>query len=128
MEADIEGPQRKVLAARVRPLDTTLGDSGIALRNGQTLPFGVTREWSAPAGVYPEQWFLVHPETREVLFDSALRESPIWGLQGLTELSDEVTAPIELSPGTYLVVFALGGVKGGEIEVEASEPPAEEAA
>lgn len=128
MEADIGGAQRKVVVAAVRPLDRAVAESGIALRGGHTLPFAVARAWSAPAGVYAEQWFLVDPSTREVLFESELRETSIWGLQSLTELTDEVVVPIDLSPGTYLVVFALGGVKGGEIEVEASEPPAEEAA
>jgi hypothetical protein len=128
MEADIEGSQRKVVVSVVRPLDSTLGGQDIALRQGRTLPFFVGRSWSAPAGVYAEQWFLVEPSSREVLYESAVRETSIWGLQSLTELRNEVTVPIELAPGTYLIVFALGGLKGGEVEVEAAEPPAEEAA
>jgi hypothetical protein len=128
MEADIEGSQRKVMTSSVRPVDTTLGTSGIGLRHDRTLPFAVSRAWSAPAGVYAEQWMLADPETREVLFESDVRESLIWGLQALTELSDEVTAPIELTPGSYLVVFALGALQGGELQVEAFEAPAEEAA
>jgi hypothetical protein len=128
VEAEIGGLQRKVVTSAVRPEELSWGDSGIALRRGRTLPFRVERAWSAPAGVYSEQWFLVQPETREVLYESTLRRTPIWGLQGLTELADEVSSPLDLDPGTYLVVFSLGGVKGGEIEVEAAEPPAEEAA
>jgi hypothetical protein len=43
-------------------------------------------------------------------------------------MHDEVAADLELRPGTYLVVFALGGLMGGELEVAAAEIPAEEAA
>ncbi len=127
-EADISGSQRKLLIGAVAPLKAADGDSGIALKDGQTLPFVVSRTWSAPAGHYREQWFLVHPESREVLFEGPARTSPILGLQAPTDLSDEVRAPFRLAPGTYLVVFALGGLMGGQIEVEAVERPAEEAA
>ena len=61
----------------------------------------------------------VHPGPREVL---------IWGLQGLTELSDEVLTSVELSAGPHVVVFLLGALKGGEVEVDVFEAPAEEAA
>jgi len=128
MEADLEGPQRKVVASRVFPLKRSHGDSGIPLRRGRTLSFVISREWSAPAGHYVEGWYLVDPETREVLFEGPQREITVWGLQSLTEFRDEVTEPIRLSPGTYLVVFSLGGLMGGQVEVEATEAPAEEAA
>ena len=128
MEADLEGPQRKVLAGRIFPARRVHGEAGIALRNGRALPFVVSREWSAPAGHYVETWYLVHPETREVLFEGPSREISVWGLQSLTELRDDVTEPTRLQPGTYLVVFALGGIMGGQVEVEAAEAPAEEAA
>jgi hypothetical protein len=128
MEAELAGAQRKVLVWSVMPRDATPDDSDIALQDGRTLPFVVSRSWSAPAGLYAEQWFLVEPESREVLFESEARETAIWGLQSLTELRDEVSVPLELSPGPYLCVFALGGVKGGEIEVQAAERPVEEAA
>lgn len=128
MEADISGSQRKVVVSSVRPVRSAHGDRGIPLKNGRALPFVVERAWSAPAGVYLEQWYLVDPATREVLFESDAHESLIWGLQGLTEMRDEVSADVELRPGTYLVVFALGGLMGGELEVTAAEVPAEEAA
>ena len=128
MEADVDGYQRKVVSWSVRPARRSLGDSGIALRGGRTLPFTVTRAWSAPAGVYPEQWFLVDPATREVLHEGPRVERAVWGLQGLTEVTDEVRTPLDLPAGTYLVVFALGGLKGGEGEIEAVEVPREEAA
>src|SRR5688572_29553691 len=99
MEAQISGTQRKVMTSSVRP--------------GKTLPFRVARSWSAPAGVYPEQWFLVRPDTREVLHEGRLVERAIWGLQGLTDVADEVGEPLALEPGPYLVVFALGGEMGG---------------
>ena len=48
MEADINGSQRKVLISSVAPLRRNLGDAGIPARDGKSLPFKVTREWSAP--------------------------------------------------------------------------------
>ena len=128
MEADVHGSQRKVLGAAAAPLKRAHGDEGIPLRGGQSLPFAVTRQWSAPAGHYTERWYLVHPDTREILFEGREREISVWGLQSLTELRDEVMEPIELEPGTYLLVFSLGGLLGGQFEIEASEAPAEEAA
>ncbi|HEX2196228.1 MAG TPA: hypothetical protein VHJ76_04805 [Actinomycetota bacterium] len=119
MEAQISGTQRKVMTSSVRPVKVSHGTSGIALRDGRTLPFRVERSWSAPAGTYPEQWFLVRPDSREVLHEGPLVERPIWGLQGLTEVSDDVADPVPLGPGTYLVVFSLGGHLGGQQEVEA---------
>ena len=129
MEADIAGLQRKVLTAAVAPVKVSHGESGIALRDGTSLPFRVTRSWSAPAGVYPEGWYLVDPATSEVLYEGPAHPAePILGLQAPTEVVDEVTEPIPLQPGAYLIVFALGGVKGGELEVQATELPSEEAA
>lgn len=128
MEADINGPQRKILTASVGPVKAAHGTGGIPLRDGKTLPFVVTREWSAPAGYYSEQWFLVNPETREVFLEGPAKETLVWGLQSRTEVRDEVDAGIPLPPGTYQIVFSLGGLKGGEIEAQAVEAPAEEAA
>ena len=128
MQADIHGSQRKILSAYVRPARAAHGASGIALKDGRTLPFTVVREWSAPEGYYPEQWFLVDPATQEVLFEGPVEEALIWGLQARTERRTEVEDQIALAPGTYQIVFALGGLRGGDIEVEASEAPAEEAA
>jgi hypothetical protein len=128
VEAEINGPQRKVITSRVFPARAAHGDSGIALRSGRSLPFVVEREWSAPAGHYVEAWYLVHPETREVLHEGPQREISVWGLQSLTEYRDEVKEPVRLQPGKYLVVFSLGGLMGGQLEVEAGEAPAEEAA
>ena len=128
MEADIEGAQRKVLVSSAAPLKPSHGDSGIAVRGGNALPFVVRREWSAPAGHYVETWYLVAPESREVLFEGPQREVSIWGLQSLTELVDEVVRPFPLAAGTYEIVFALNNVLGGKVEVAAAEAPAEEAA
>lgn len=127
-EADISGTQRKILIARAAPLKAAHGNSGIALKDGRTLPFVVARTWSAPAGHYSEQWFLVHPETREVLYEGPARTAQILGLQAPTDLLDEVREPFPLEPGSYLVVFALGGMMGGQIEIEAAAGPSEEAA
>lgn len=117
MEADINGPQRKTLMTRVRPVKATYGPEGIGLKDGRTLPFEVSRSWSAPAGHYPEQWFLVNPKTREVLYESRSVVRFVFGLQAPTEVSDVVDEPFELAPGTYQIVFALGGLKGGEMDV-----------
>ncbi|MGH2817181.1 MAG: hypothetical protein ACRDJS_01825 [Actinomycetota bacterium] len=129
MLADISGAQRKILVATVRPAKTAHGSSGIALRRGRTLPFVIYRQWSAPAGYYAEQWFLVVPDTKEVVHEGPVRrETLIWGLQAVTELTDTVRESIRLEPGTYKLVFALGGLLGGELEVQVFEAPAEEAA
>jgi hypothetical protein len=122
MQADVEGLQRKVLQGAVRPLRPAYGDFGIPLEDGATLPFTVTRQWSAPAGRYLERWFLVIPGSGEVVHEGPIRsEAAVHGLQSLTEITDEILDPVPLAPGTYLVVFALGGTKGGELEVEAAE-------
>jgi hypothetical protein len=44
-----------------------------------------------------------------------------------TELTDDVAEAIPLTPGSYLIVFALGGVQGGQMDVEAVESPGAEA-
>ena len=128
MQADIHGPQRKILTAEVRPARAAHGTSGIALKDGRTLPFVVIREWSAPEGYYAEQWFLVDPDTQEVLYEGPVEQALIWGLQSRTERRTEVTRQIPLEPGIYQVVFALGGLRGGDVDVQAAEAPAEEAA
>lgn len=121
--ADIKGPQRKVISHWIRPLKPSLGESGIALRNGQSLPFIVWREWSAPAGHYAERFYVVDPTSREIIFEGPERTELMWGLQGLTEVRTEVSASFHLKAGTYLLVFALGGLEGGEFEFEAAEAP-----
>ena len=121
MQADISGTQRKTLTSSVRPALARHGGEGIPLQDGKTMPFVVERGWSAPAGTYPEAFYIVDPATSEVLYESPVREEAIWGLQALTDLTDEVTEHISLKPGQYQIVFSLGGARGGEIEVEAFE-------
>jgi hypothetical protein len=104
------------------------GDSGIPIRDGKTLPFTVTRAWNAPAGHYAEAWYLVETKSREVLYEGRTATRLVWGLQSVTEISDRVDEPIELEPGTYTIVVALGGMNGGEFEVEAFTLAAEVAA
>lgn len=124
MEADINGPQRKTLWTRVRPVRATFGNEGIVLKDGATLPFEVSRSWSAPAGHYPEQWFLVNPKTREVLYESRSVVRFVVGLQAPTDVTDVVDEPLSLEPGSYQIVFALGGLKGGEMDVVATNAEA----
>lgn len=119
--ADISGHQRKVVNSSVRPVRPGYGDAGIPVRNGKTLPFVVERAWNAPAGQYPERWYLVEPDSREVLHEGPSRLEQIWGLLSWTELSDEVGDPIALEAGSYTIVFSLGGIMGGQIDVEAFE-------
>ena len=121
MQADISGTQRKILTSRVRPVLASHGESGIPLQDGKAMPFIVERGWSAPAGTYPEAFYIVDPKTGEVLYESPVREEAIWGLQALTDLRDEVHEHISLSPGQYQIVFSLGGARGGELDVEAFE-------
>ncbi len=127
MEADVSGHQRKLMSGSVRPARNAHGGSGIAIRDGRALPFVVTRKWNAPAGQYREQWFLVHPETKEILFEGPERRVLIWGLQSLTELRDDLAGDFPLPPGDYRLVFALDRVLGGELEVSATEAPSEAA-
>jgi hypothetical protein len=117
--ADIDGHQRKVVMSAVRPARLEHGTEGIAVLGGRTLPFVVKRAWNAPAGNWPEAWYLVDPATREVLFEGPQKIVSVWGLLAWTEFSDEVNPRLLLDPGTYLIVFALGGVQGGQMEVEA---------
>jgi hypothetical protein len=127
MEADINGPQRKVVYWNVKPTRAALGESGIPLQEGVALSFSVSRSWNAPAGYYVERWFLINPQTREVLYEGPERQVLIWGLQSWTEVTDEVAGRFRLAPGTYQIVFALGGMQGGTADVEAAEAPAEAA-
>lgn len=127
MEAEISGHQRKVMRSSVRPLRAERGIEGIAVKDGKTLPFVVSRGWNAPAGYYPEGWYLVVPDTGEVLHASPQEVTLVWGLPAVTDLTTRVAEPIAVAPGRYKIVFALGGVKGGELDVEAFEASSEAA-
>jgi hypothetical protein len=126
--ADISGNQKKVIEQSVRPARLTVGAAGIPVRNGKTLPFTVERVWSAPAGHYPETFYLIDPKSREVYFEGPVVEYLMLGLQARTELATSVRDRIELTPGSYAIVFALQGSSGGEFPVEVFEVSAEEAA
>lgn len=128
MEADISGPQRKVIESNVVPVRLSHGETGVPLRRGRTLPFRVTRTWSAPAGVYFERFYLVDPETREVHLEGPEREVHVLGLQARTVLEDVVQGGLELPAGSYELVFALSGLMGGKASAEAFEVSTEEAA
>jgi hypothetical protein len=119
--ADIDGHQRKIVAASVRPAKAAHGDNGIALQGGRTLPFVVSRGWNAPAGNYVEAWYIIDPESREVLFEGPSRRASVWGLLSWTELTDTVEDRIALEPGNYEIVFALSGLLGGRFPVDAAE-------
>lgn len=122
MEADIHGAQRKVLDSSVRPANPNHGAAGIPVKDGRTLPFIVSRTWSAPAGYYPERWFIIDKSSREVIYEGPLRtEAHIWGLQSLTEIEDEIAEPFALPAGAYQIVFWLGGVLSGETTVDVVE-------
>ncbi len=127
MEADIAGPQRKLMRHAVRPVRSMHGSEGIALRDGKSLPFVVSRGWNAPAGYYPEAFYIVAPDTGEVFYAAPTVVRLIWGLPSITDVEAEVTDPVELPPGKYQIVFALGGMKGGEADVEAFEVATEAA-
>jgi hypothetical protein len=123
-EADIGGSQRKVISTTVAPLRRSDGDAGIPTANGKTRPFRVERLWSAPAGHYAERFYIVDPETREVVYEGPEHLLLIWGLQAPTEVADEITEAIPLLPRRYRLFFALGGISGGEVDVDAVEVPA----
>jgi hypothetical protein len=115
--ADIAGNQRKIMRSGARPARAVHGRDGIPVREGKTLPFVVARGWNAPAGNYPEAFYLVN-EAGEVYYEHPTETRLIWGLPSITDIESTVDQPIELQPGTYKLVFALGGIKGGETEVE----------
>lgn len=121
--ADVKGPQRKVLDFMIKPVKPSQGETGIPVRGGRTLPFSVRRQWVAPAGHYAERFYLVEKDSREIVYEGPERRQATWGLQGATEKTTTITDPIPLAPGTYLVVFALGGISGGEFDVDAVEVP-----
>jgi hypothetical protein len=125
--ADIDGHQRKIVSWAIRPARAEHGAAGLVLRDGRSLPFVVERSWNAPAGNYPERWYIVDPASREVLYEGPERLARIWGLQSWTELRDQISTPIELRPGSYWLVFALGGIMGGQVDFEAAEAEAEAA-
>ena len=128
MEADVAGLQRKLIKVSVRPIDPAVGSEGIPVQDNRTLPFSVTRSWSAPAGRYLERWFLVHPDEGTIAFEGPVRDEVlIWGLQALSSLTDRMMNPFPLQPGPYLLVPALGGHKGGEVEVQAFAVPGDTA-
>lgn len=116
--ADIAGNQRKVMRSAARPARTAIGTEGIPTRDGKTLPFVVSRGWNAPAGYYPETFYIVAPATGEVFYASPTVTRLIWGLPSITDVETVVEEPVELPPGTYNLVFSLGGIKGGEATVE----------
>lgn len=118
MEADISGSQRKLIRSSARPARAVYGTSGIAVKDGKSLPFIVSRGWTAPAGYYPEAFYLVAPATGEVYHAAPTVVRLIWGLQSVTDIETTVEEGIDLTPGTYKLVFALGGIKGGEADVE----------
>jgi hypothetical protein len=126
--AEISGPQRTVLSFNIKPAKLSHGDSGIPLLNGRTLPFTVSRQWIAPAGHYAERFYIVDKESREIIFEGPERLQSAWGLQGATEETTEIGDSFRLEPGTHLLVFALGGISGGEFEVTAFEVQSEGAA
>jgi hypothetical protein len=119
--ADIEGTQIKVLSGGVRPVRLSHGEAGIPVDGGVTLPFLVERRWNAPAGRYPEQWFLVDPSTREILYEGPEKQLLIWGLAAWTDATTEVPGGFPLAPGTYQIVFALGGAMGGQVDVATTD-------
>lgn len=125
--ADISGTQRKVAVYSVRPLRSEYGSSGIALREGRSLPFVVTRGWSAPAGILFETFYLIDPDSREVLYEGPVEERAVIGLQSVTEFRTLVETPVALEPGGCAIVFALGGTSGGEFPVEVFAAVTEEA-
>ena len=101
-----------------RPARAAIGSEGIPIREGKTLPFVVSRGWNAPAGYYPEAFYIVAPDTGEVYYESPAVTRLIWGLPSITDVESLIEEPIELPQGTYSLVFSLGGIKGGETTVE----------
>ncbi|HWL64734.1 MAG TPA: hypothetical protein VNP73_02070 [Actinomycetota bacterium] len=127
-EADVSGYQRKVLGSQVRPAKAVWGAEGIVIQDGRALPFVVERQWNAPAGYYLEQWFLIDPGSREILHEGPAQQRLIWGLQSATEVGDRDPGGFPLPAGPCRIVFALGGIIGGEADVHVAEATTESAA
>lgn len=102
--------------ARVSPADRPW-ETGIPSKDGRTLPFRVERAWSGPAGNYLEQWSL-RKTVSEAIYTSEPRQIQVRGMQSISEYTDEATTPIEVGPGTYLLVFVVEGLFMGSVEVE----------
>ena len=117
--ADIGGTQKKVLEASVRPARVAHGAAGIPIQDGVALPFVVERKWNAPAGHYPEQWFLIDPATREILHEGPEEQVLIWGLASWPDVTTRSEGGFPLAPGKYQIALALGGTLGAEVDVEA---------
>lgn len=115
------------MRSSVRPARGGHGVQGIPVRDGKTLPFVVDRGWNAPAGYYPETFYVVDADTGEVYYEAPTVVRLIWGLPSITDVSTTVADPVDLPPGKYKVVFALGGIKGGEIDVDVLDHGAEAA-
>ena len=99
MQADINGPQRKVLVATVRPAKTAHGASGIALRRGRTLPFVIYRQWSAPAGYYP--LFTDLPKAKSLEdYERLAPWAAFWGARSTSRSSRQPRRPPDRLPAT----------------------------
>ena len=94
MQADIAGNQRKLVRSRIRPVRSAYGADGIAVRDGKTLPFVVARGWNAPAGNYPEAFYIVDPKTSEVYYESPPATRLIWGLPAVTDVETDNDATV----------------------------------
>lgn len=108
----------ELIRARVAPAEAPF-EQGIKLIDGKTAPFIVERGWSGPGGNYTEQWS-IRRGGREVLYKSEEKLIFVRGIQSITAYKDQVDEPIELSPGDYNLVFIVGGMFMGSVEITAS--------
>lgn len=82
-------------------------DSRIVVEDGSTQPFVVERGWSGPSGSYYEIWSI--RRGTEIIYQNPTRPVFVKGIQSVTRYSDLVSAPINLEPGSYDLVFIVEG-------------------
>ncbi|MGI8426165.1 MAG: hypothetical protein ACR2FO_03785 [Actinomycetota bacterium] len=93
---------------------------GLPVAGGTALPFVIERSWAGPAGYYWEQWS-IRRGGRDAIFTSEPKQIFIKGLQSVRTFTDRVEAPISIGPGTYNLVFIVGELFMGSVEIKVEE-------
>ncbi|HLF70112.1 MAG TPA: hypothetical protein VI541_04075 [Actinomycetota bacterium] len=106
--------QAELISAKVMPVAHPFG-GGIEIKDGETTPFIVERNWAAPAGHYIEEWSI--RDGAKVLHRSGSRSIFIRGLQSSTVHRDEVAEPLALPVGDFQLVLVVEGRFMGSVEV-----------
>jgi len=109
----------ELVEAHVAPAERTY-ERGLQVVGGTAKPFLVERSWAGPAGYYWEQWS-IRRGGRDVIFTSEPKQIFVKGIQSLRVFTDRVDQAISIEPGKYNLVFIVGGLFMGSVEIEVSE-------